>query len=84
MTEINGKTFICENLKDAKKRIYSFGIRAEKYRVDIIDKKTGVITDIYLMYYTKEGPIFQKQVYSMWKELKNEAKERQRNLFFNE
>ena len=30
------------------------GTRGEKYRVDVIDKNTGVINDIYLMKYTKE------------------------------
>lgn len=84
MVEINEKTFTCKNIKESKKRIYISGIRGKKYRVDIIDKVTGVITDIYLMYYTREGPIFQKQMYSKWKEQKQEAKQRQYNIFTNE
>ena len=60
-----------------KEKIYTFGKREEKYRVDVIDKKTGIINDIYLMKYTKEGPIFSKQTYSRWKE--ELAKARQNN-----
>lgn len=65
---INEKTFVCNNLREAKKEIYHHGTRETKYEVDVIDKKTRIINDIYLMKYTKEGPIFQKQIYSRWKE----------------
>lgn len=68
MVVINGKTFTCNELREIKKKIYTLGIRGEKYRVDVIDKNTKKINDIYLMKYTKEGPIFQKQMYSRWKE----------------
>lgn len=81
MVGINGNTFACNDLRDAKKRIYSFGTRGEKYRVDVVDRRTGVITDIYLMYYTREGPIFQKQTFSKWKEIKQNAIQKQYNLF---
>lgn len=77
MVTINGKTFICNETRGIKKRIYTQGIRGEKYRVDVVDKNTGEINDIYLMKYTKEGPIFQKQTYSRWKEEQAEAKARQ-------
>ena len=77
MIVINEKTFTCNELRGAKKVIYAHGIRGEKYRVDVIDKNTGLINDIYLMKYTKEGPIFQKQTYSRWKEEQAEAKARQ-------
>lgn len=77
MVTINGKTSTCNELRGVKKRIYTQGIRGEKYKVDVIDKKTGVINDIYLMKYTKEGPIFQKQVYSRWKEEQAKAKVKQ-------
>lgn len=77
MTTINGKTFTCNELRGIKKTIYAQGTREEKYRVDIIDKKTRVINDTYLMKYTKEGPIFQKQIYSRWKEEQAEAKAKQ-------
>lgn len=79
--KINEKTFTCESMRDIRNKIYTFGIRNKKYEVDVINKKTGLTTDIYLMYYTKEGPIFQKQIYSMWKELKQEAKRKQYNIF---
>lgn len=77
MVVINGKTFTCNELREVKKKIYALGTRGEKYRVDVIDKKTGLINDIYLIKYTKEGPIFQKQTYSRWKEEKAEAKRKQ-------
>ena len=78
---INGKLYICNQLREVKKEIYTKGMRGEKYRVDVIDKKTGVINDIYLMKYTIEGPIFQKQVYSKWKE--EQAKARAQQLTIN-
>ena len=74
---INGEIFKCNELRGAKKRIYAQGIRGEKYEVDVIEKNTGIINDIYLMKYTKEGPIFQKQIYSRWKEKQAEAKAKQ-------
>lgn len=77
MVTINGKTFTCNELRGVKKKIYTLGIRGEKYRVDVIGKNTGIINDIYLMKYTKEGPIFQKQVYSRWKEEQAKAKTKQ-------
>lgn len=77
MVTINKGTITCNELRGVKKVIYTQGTRGEGYRVDVIDKKTGVINDIYLMKYTKEGPIFQKQIYSKWKEEQAKAKEKQ-------
>lgn len=77
MVTINGKTLTCNELRGVKKEIYAQGIREGKYRVDVIDKKTGVINDIYLMKYTKEGLILQKQTYSRWKEEQAKAKVKQ-------
>lgn len=74
---INEKTFICNSLTEVKKKIYHLGTREEKYEVDVINKKTGIINDIYLMKYTKEKLIFQKQVYSKWKEEKAKARTQQ-------
>lgn len=74
---INGKTFVCNDLREVKKKIYSCGTRSEKYEVDVIDKKTKKVNDIYLMKYTKEGPIFQKQMYSRWKEEQAKARANQ-------
>lgn len=81
MVVINGKTSTCNDLKEVKRRIYNQGIRGEKYRVDIVERRTGLITDVYIMYYTREGPIFQKQTYSKWKELEQDAERRQYNVF---
>ena len=74
---INEKVFGCNSLKEVKMKIYHLGIREKKYEVDVIDKKTGIINDIYLMKYTKEGPIFQKQEYSRWKEEQEKARTQQ-------
>lgn len=65
---INGKVLTRDELREVKKEIYTLGVREEKYRVDVVDKKTGIVNDTYLMKFTKEGPIFQKQIYSRWKE----------------
>ena len=65
---INGKVLTCNELKEAKREIYTLGTRGENYRVDVVEKKTGTVNDTYLMRFTKEGPIFQKQIYSRWKE----------------
>ena len=64
MVVIKEKTFRCKDIREVKKKIYLFGTRGEKYRVDVIDKNTGVINDIYLTKYTKEGPIFSKETLS--------------------
>lgn len=77
MVTINGKTFACNELREVKKKIYTQGARGETYKVDVIDKKTRIINDIYLMKHTKEGPIFQKQMYSRWKEEQAKAKTNQ-------
>lgn len=74
---INGKTFVCNSLIEAKKKIYQLGTRGERYEVDVINEKTKIINDIYLMKYTTEGPIFQKQIYSRWKEEQAEARTQQ-------
>lgn len=74
---INEKVFTCNSLREAKGKIYHFGTREGKYEVDVIDKKTKIINDIYLMKYAREGPIFQKQIYSRWKEEQAKAKTQQ-------
>ena len=74
---INGKTSTCNELRGVKKKIYAQGMRGESYKVDVIDKNTGIINDIYLMKFTKEEPIFQKQIYSRWKEEQSKARARQ-------
>lgn len=71
---IKGQVLTCNELGGAKKEIYTLGTRGEKYRVDVIDKRTGVVNDTYLMKYTREGPIFQKQIYSRWKEEQAKAR----------
>lgn len=77
MIVINGKTFTCKDLREVKRKIHALGPREEKYRIDVIEKDTRIVNDIYLMKYTKEGTIFSKQTYSRWKEKRAEAKERQ-------
>lgn len=64
-------------MREVKKKIYAQGIKGKKYRVDVVEKKTGIINDVYLMKYTNEGPIFQKQTYSRWKEEQAKARVKQ-------
>lgn len=80
VTTINERIFVCNEIREVKKKIYSFGTRGENYRVDVIDKKTKEVNDIYLMKYTKEGPILQKQIYSKWKEEQAKARTNQLTL----
>lgn len=65
---IEKKVLTCSDIKEVKRKIYTLGIRGDQYRVDVVDKKTRIVNDTYLMKFTKEGPIFQKQIYSRWKE----------------
>lgn len=81
MVIIKGKVLTCNDLREVKKEIYTLGTRGENYRVDVVDKKTRIVNDTYLMKYTKEGPIFQRQIYSRWKE--ELAKERFKQLTIN-
>lgn len=74
---INEKVIKCNEPRGVRKAIYTLGVRGEKYRVDIVDKKTGIVNDTYLMKYTKEGPILQKQIYSRWKEEQAKARIKQ-------
>lgn len=78
---INEKVFVCNTLREVKKEIYRLGAREKKYEVEVIEKKTRITNDIYLMKYTKGGPIFQKQIYSRWKE--EQAKARTQQLTIN-
>ena len=78
---LDEKTFVCNSLREAKKEVYRFGTRGRSYEVNVIDKETKITNDIYLMKYTREGPIFQKQIYSRWKE--ELAKARTQQLTIN-
>ena len=65
---INEKVHAYNDIRGVKRAIYSQGMRGKSYRVDVVDKKERTVYDTYLMKYTKEGPILQKQTYSRWKE----------------
>ena len=76
-------TFHNEEVNDdaqVRRRIYHKGIRSKEYRVEEIDRN-GQLQSIYIYKYTSEGPIFRKQLYSLWKEKIREAKKAQ--LEFN-
>lgn len=77
---INGKVFTYNELKGAKNAIYLLGVRGKNYRVDVVDKRTGTVNDTYLMKFTTEGPIFQKQIYSKWKEDLEKARMKQLSI----
>lgn len=79
--KINEKVFVCNDLREVKKEIYRSGTRERGYWTDVVEKKTNIVNDTYLMNYKKEGQIFQKQVYSRWKE--EQAKARIQQLTIN-
>ena len=62
------KSIYMQRFKRGEKDNLRPRIRGEHYRVDIVDKKLKTVNDTYLMKLTTEGPIFQKQIYSRWKE----------------
>lgn len=77
---IKGKVLTCNDLREARRAIYTLGVREEKYRVDIVDKRKKIVNDTFVMKFTKEGPIFQKQLYSRWKEELAKARIKQLSL----
>ena len=80
-TMINGREITCKNLERIKNIIYEQGRRGNNYNVAVKRKKTNEIYDLYIYKFTKEGPIFTKQIYSKWKMLKLEAESKQYNIF---
>ena len=60
-----------------KKEDLSFRNKRREVQSRCNRQNTGIINDIYLMKYTKEGPIFSKQTYSRWKEELAKAKAQQ-------
>ena len=81
---INRKECYAKDLRAIKKAIYTYGERGKTYEVKVRESRNDKILDIYLMRYTTEGPIFQKQIYSLWKELAQKAKMNQNILNFYE
>lgn len=81
---IRGKEIYEKDLRAIRKAIYTYGERRKTYEVKVRDLRTDKILDIYLMKYTSEGPIFQKQIYSLWKELTQKARTDQNILNFYE
>lgn len=81
---IRGKESYAKDLRTIRKVIYSSGERGKTYEVKIKDSRTDKLLDIYLMKYTRDGPIFQKQIYSLWKELIQKTKTSQNIINFYE
>lgn len=75
------------NQKECKKYIYSNGNRGEQYSVTeyYTNKQTKqiVITKMWIYKFTKEGPIFTKEIFSLLKEQKINAMKNQLNMFIN-
>lgn len=72
-----------EEVKDdtqVRRLIYHKGIRSKEYRVEEIDGN-GEVQNVYIYKYTSEGPIFRKQLYSLWKEKIRISQEKQLTLF---
>lgn len=81
---INDIKITKKNLQSIKKTIYEKGQRGKWYYVIVQDNTKDTIYDVYIFKYTKDGPIFTKQVYSKWKEDKMITESRQYNIFIKE
>lgn len=79
--EINERIIECDTLEQIKKTIYQKGKREKIYYVFVKNKKNDLIYDVYIYKYTKEGPIFRKQIYSRWIEDRKQAEKRQYKIF---
>ena len=66
--------------QQVRRQIYHKGIRGQEYRVEEIDRN-GELQNVYIYKYTNEGPIFRKQLYSLWKEKIRISQEKQLTLF---
>lgn len=73
-------SFVTTDIRGAKKLIYQHGVRGCTYKANVITED-GQIIETHLLKYTQEGPIFCKQTYSYWKELKTSAEAKQFNIF---
>lgn len=71
---------IHEDMRGVKAEIYRNGKRDHIYTVLQINRE-GEVLAIYQLKYTTQGPIFQKQTYSAWKEMKARAIKLQLNIF---
>ena len=66
--------------QQVRRQIYHKGIRGQEYRVEEVDDN-GELQSVYIYKYTKEGPIFRKQLYSLWKEKIRVSRKKQLMLF---
>lgn len=70
----------CADARAVKRWIYSNGKRGSYYQVREVSEQ-GELLNEYLYKFTESGPIFSKKIYSLWNELKAEAKAAQLQLF---
>lgn len=70
----------CPDARAVKRWIYSNGKRGSYYIVREVSEQ-GELLNEYLYKFTNAGPIFSKKVYSLWDDLKAEAKASQFQLF---
>ena len=66
--------------RSIKKTIYSNGVRGKTYIVHEIDEN-GTIINEWKYKYLENGIIFTKSIYSRWKEMKENAKYSELNMF---
>ena len=70
----------CPDGRAVKKWIRSNGKRGSYYQVREVSEQ-GELLNEYLYKFTESGPIFSKKVYSLWEELKAQAKSAQYQLW---
>ena len=71
---------ICQDARAVKRWIYSNGKRGSYYQVREVSEQ-GELLNEYLYKFTEAGPIFSKRIYSLWEELKAQARSAQYQLF---
>lgn len=76
------KTYdIVKDKRTIKKKIYSNGLRNQKYTVTEITEEGEVINE-WIYKYLDSGLIFQRKIYSKWENMKEEAKKLETYLEF--
>ena len=71
---------VVKDNRSIKKTIYSKGTRGKNYKVNEIDED-GTLINEWVYKYLESGIIFTKNIYSKWKEMKENARNSELNMF---
>ena len=71
---------IVKDSRSLKKVVYTKGIRGKNYSIKEIDEN-GTLINEWVYKYLENGIIFRKNIYSKWKEMKEESKNKEFELF---